>query len=84
MGVVASIIAAPVALEIVEDEVRREHEAILDEAERLRRLRAAELYRLGDVDLELIKRYGGPTHLSMHVFGTLSRSFARLMLIWEQ
>ena len=57
MGIVASLAAAPVANEIIQDEKRRELEKRAYEEERLRKLREAELYRLGDVDLNLIKRY---------------------------
>lgn len=57
MGIVASLAAAPVAHDIIEDEKRRDHEKAIEEADRLRKLREAEMYKLGDVDLNLIKRY---------------------------
>ena len=56
MGIVASLAAAPVAHDIIDDERHRDHEALLEEEERLRKIREAELYRLGDVELNLIKR----------------------------
>ena len=56
MGIVASLAAAPVAHEIIVDEKRRENIATYVEEERLRKIREAELYKLGDVDLDLIKR----------------------------
>ena len=56
MGIVASLAAVPVAHDIIEDERRREHITLLEEEERIRKIREAELYRLGDVDLNLIKR----------------------------
>ena len=56
MGIVASLAAAPVAHDIIEDERRRKHLSILEDEERVRKIKEAELYRLGDVDLDLIKR----------------------------
>ena len=57
MGIVASLAAAPVAHDIIEDERSRHHQAVLDAEERLRKIREAELYKLGDVEIDLIKRY---------------------------
>ena len=56
MGIVASLAAVPAAHDIVEDERRREQERMLEENERMRKIRHAELYKLGDVELDLIKR----------------------------
>jgi hypothetical protein len=56
MGIVASLAALPVAQEIAKEEKTREIQKRLEEEERLRRLRAAEMFRQGDFDLYNIKR----------------------------
>ena len=57
MGIVASLVAAPAAYDIIEDERKRDEERFVEEEEQIRKIKEAELYKLGDVELDLIKRY---------------------------
>ena len=57
MGIVASLAAAPAAYDIIQDERIRDQERLIEEDEHLKKLKDAELYKLGDVELDLIKRY---------------------------
>ena len=57
MGFVASLAAAPAAYDIIEDERKRDQERIVEDEDHIRRIKDAELYKLGDVELDLIKRY---------------------------
>ena len=57
MGIVASLAAAPAAYDIIEDERKRDQERIVEEEDHIRKIKEAELYKLGDVELDLIKRY---------------------------
>ena len=56
MGIVASLAAAPAAYDIIEDERKRDQERLVEEEEHIRKIKEAELYKLGDVELDLIKR----------------------------
>ena len=57
MGIVASLAAAPAAYDIIEDERKRDQERIVEDEDHMKRIKDAELYKLGDVELDLIKRY---------------------------
>ena len=56
MGIVASLAAARAAYDIIQDERIRDQERLIEEDEHLKKLKDAELYKLGDVELDLIKR----------------------------
>ena len=56
MGIVASLAAAPAAYDIIQDERVRDQERIVAEEEHIQKIKEAELYKLGDVELDLIKR----------------------------
>ena len=57
MGIVASLAAAPAAYDIIQDERIRDHERLVEEEEHIKKIKEAELYKLGDVELDLIKRF---------------------------
>jgi hypothetical protein len=57
MGIVASLAAAPAAYDIIQDERIRDQERIVADEEQIQKIKEAELYKLGDVELDLIKRY---------------------------
>ena len=42
--------------DIIQDERIRDQERLIEEDEHLKKLKDAELYKLGDVELDLIKR----------------------------
>ena len=56
MGIVASLAAAPAAYDIIQDERIRDQERLVEEDDNMKKLKDAELYKLGDVELDLIKR----------------------------
>ena len=57
MGIVASLAAAPAAYDIIQDERIRDQERLVEEEEHIKKIKEAELYKLGDVELDLIKRF---------------------------
>ena len=56
MGIVASLAKETTAYDIIQDERIRDQERLVEEDDNLKKLKDAELYKLGDVELDLIKR----------------------------